>query len=184
MNSNGNSLLDTMNLLSPSRVALLLALAACGGSTRPGAPPAPERVSYDVILAGGRVVDGTGNPWFRGDVGIVGDRIRWVGAAGTLANARAKTRIDATGLVVSPGFIDIQSHSWEALLTGDGRVLSKTMQGVTTEILGEATTPAPSNVQFEATETIRDSARARLQRTFRGERGFDAWLDALGRHPN
>jgi N-acyl-D-amino-acid deacylase len=170
--------------LSPSKVALLLALAACGGQARPGGPPHPERAEYDVVLAGGKVVDGTGNPWFKGDVGIVGDRVRWVGPAGTLAGARAKTRIDATGLVVSPGFIDIQSHSWDALLTGDGRVLSKTMQGVTTEILGEATTPAPSNALFEAAENIRDSARAELQKTFRGERGFGAWLDALGRHPN
>lgn len=170
--------------LSPSKIALFLALAACGGQSKPGGPPAPERVRYDVILAGGKVMDGTGNPWFRGDVGIVGDRIRWIGPAGTLAGAQATTRIDATGLVVSPGFIDIQSHSWDALLTGDGRVLSKTMQGVTTEILGESTTPGPSNEQFEATENIRDSARAALQRTFRGERGFGAWLDAIGRHPN
>ena len=58
------------------------------------------------------------------------------------------------------------------------------MQGVTTEILGESTTPGPSNETFEATLNIRDTAEARLQRTFRGARGFGAWLDALGRHPN
>lgn len=170
--------------ISPSKAAFLLALAACGGRSKAAGPPHPERASYDVVIANGKVVDGTGNPWFYGDVGIVGDRIRFIGPAGTLEGATAKSRIDATGLVVSPGFIDIQSHSWDDLLTGDGRVLSKTMQGVTTEILGEATTPGPSNPAFEASITIRDSARAALQRTFRGAHGFGAWLDAIGRHPN
>lgn len=167
-----------------SRTSLLLALAACGSRGGMGEAPAPERVAYDVVIANGKVVDGTGNPWFRGDVGIVGDRVAYVGPAGALANARAAQRIDASGLVVAPGFIDIQSHSWDELLTGDGRVPSKVTQGVTTEILGESTTPGPSNATFESVEPIRDSSRARLQRTFRGARGFGAWLDAMGRHPN
>jgi len=57
--------------------------------------------------------------------------------------ATASRRIDASGQVVAPGFIDIQSHSWDALLRRDGRVVGKVAQGVTTEILGESTTPAP-----------------------------------------
>ena len=159
-------------------------LAACPGRSSVGAPPAPERARYDVVLERGRIVDGTGNPWTYGDVGIVGDRIAYVGPAGSLARARAVDRVDATGYVVAPGFIDIQSHSWDALLRGDGRVVSKVTQGVTTEILGESTTPAPTNDAMEQLLEYEDSARVALQRTFRGPRGFGAWLDALGRHPN
>ena len=167
------------------RLALLapFVLAACPGRTPVGGPPAPERVAYDVVLERGRVVDGTGNPWTYGDVGIVGDRIAFVGPAGSLRGARAKERVDATGLVVAPGFIDIQSHSWDALLVGDGRVVSKVTQGVTTEILGEGSTPAPANDLVDSALAIRDTARAKLQREFRGPRGFGRWLAALERHP-
>src|SRR5580700_3383968 len=98
------------------------------------AAPAPS--GYDLIIAGGHVVDGTGNPWFTGDVAIQGDRIVRVAPAGALANASAKRRIDATGLVVAPGFIDIQGQSDSAFLLGDGRNVSKVTQGITTEILG------------------------------------------------
>jgi dihydroorotase/N-acyl-D-amino-acid deacylase len=64
--------------------------------------------AFDTILTGGRVVDGTGNPWYRADIGIEGDRIA---AIGDLRNAQAKQRIDVAGLVVAPGFIDIHSHA-------------------------------------------------------------------------
>jgi N-acyl-D-aspartate/D-glutamate deacylase len=96
----------------------------------------------DVLIVNGRVIDGTGNAWFYGDVAITGSRIERVAPAGTIEVATAKTVIDATGHVVCPGFIDIQSHSIIAWLT-DNRSLSKVTQGVTTEILGEAWTPAP-----------------------------------------
>jgi dihydroorotase/N-acyl-D-amino-acid deacylase len=94
--------------------------------------------------------------------------------------------VDAKGHIVAPGFIDIQGHSWDALLWRDGRVVSKVTQGVTSEILGEATTPAPSNDRIDALEEIADMPpeRAALQRSFRGEHGFGAWLDAMGRHGN
>ena len=104
----------------------------------------------------------------------------------TSRQVRAQQRIDARGHVVAPGFIDIQNHSWEAVLWKDGRVPSMVTQGVTSAILGEATTPAPSNDKLEELEEIAkmDTIRARLQRSFRGERGFGEWLDAIGRHPN
>lgn len=96
----------------------------------------------DVLIRGGRVVDGSGNPWFYGDVAIAGERIVEVAPAGRISPDRAEQVIDATGMVVCPGFIDIQSHSIIPLMV-DGRCLSKITQGVTTEIMGEAWTPAP-----------------------------------------
>ena len=99
---------------------------------------------------------------------------------------RAKQRIDAHGHVVAPGFIDIQNHSWDNVLWKDGRIPSMVTQGVTSVILGEATTPAPSNDKLEELDGIAkmEPARAELQRSFRGEHGFGNWLDAIGRHPN
>src|SRR5262245_22598939 len=72
---------------------------------------------FDVIIRSGRIVDGTGAPWFRGDVGIVGDRIT---ALGDLGNATSATTIDATNLVVAPGFIDLLGQSEFNVLV-DGR---------------------------------------------------------------
>jgi len=172
---------------SPLFVALLAALAgACAPvSTRPAAPPAP--VAYDLVITNGKIVDGTGNPWFYGDVAISGDRIARVASLGALANAPARQRVDANGLVVAPGFIDIQSHSWDQLLHGDGRVISKVTQGVTTEILGESTTPAPSNELAAANYGVDlndTTIEASLLRSFAGPRGFDTWLRAMERNGN
>jgi N-acyl-D-aspartate/D-glutamate deacylase len=97
---------------------------------------------FDVLIRGGRLVDGTGNPWFHGDVALSGDRVAEVAPTGQIAPGRAQEVVDATGMVVCPGFIDIQSHSIIPLMM-DGRCLSKITQGVTTEIMGEAWTPAP-----------------------------------------
>ena len=96
---------------------------------------------YDLIFAGGRVVDGTGAPWFRADVGVIGDRIA---AIGDLAKAAARRRIDASRLVVAPGFIDMMGQSEYKLLV-DNRVASKITQGITTEITGEGSSIAPLN---------------------------------------
>jgi N-acyl-D-amino-acid deacylase len=100
----------------------------------------PEEKPYDLLLRGGRVVDGTGNPWFTGDVAIRGDRIVDVGRS--LAG-ESRREIDARGLVVAPGFIDIHSHS-DFLLLEDGNAESKVRQGVTTEVLGEGSSAGPS----------------------------------------
>jgi N-acyl-D-amino-acid deacylase len=101
---------------------------------------------YDVILAGGRVVDGTGAPWFRADVGLRGDRIA---AVGDLSGAKAARRIDAKGLVVAPGFIDMMGQSEYNVLV-DGRAASKITQGITTEITGEGASIAPLNARMLA----------------------------------
>jgi N-acyl-D-amino-acid deacylase len=106
-----------------------------------GASSRAEAQACDVLFAGGRVVDGTGAPWFRGDVCVVGDRIA---AVGDLRAATAKRRIDASRLVVAPGFIDMLGQSEYSVLV-DNRAASKITQGITTEITGEGTSIAPLN---------------------------------------
>ncbi|HEY1339885.1 MAG TPA: D-aminoacylase [Bryobacteraceae bacterium] len=136
-----------------------------------------QEAPYDLVILGGKVVDGAGNSWFTGDIGIRGDRIMRVAPAGFLANAPARDRIDAKGLVVAPGFIDIQGQSGGAFLFGDGRSVSKITQGITTEILGEGSTPAPINDRIRGL-----SGGASAVAPFDGPHGFDAWLRAMEKH--
>jgi N-acyl-D-amino-acid deacylase len=93
---------------------------------------------YDLIIRHGKIVDGSGNPWFYGDVAVRADRIV---AVGHLAG-EARRVIEANGLVVAPGFIDMHSHS-DWVLLEDGDAQSKIRQGVTTEIIGESTSAGP-----------------------------------------
>jgi N-acyl-D-amino-acid deacylase len=105
-------------------------------------PPLEAQVeAYDLIIMNGRIVDGTGNPWFYGDVAIRGDRIVKVGHVGP---GRAIRRIDARGMIVAPGFIDMLGQS-ELNLLIDPRAESKVFQGITTEVTGEGGSPAPLN---------------------------------------
>jgi N-acyl-D-amino-acid deacylase len=97
--------------------------------------------TYDVIIKNGRIIDGSGNPWVSGDVAITGDRIAKIGYLG---DSTAKRVIDAHGLVVAPGFIDMLGQSEMALLI-DNRSLSKLSQGITSEITGEGGSIAPQN---------------------------------------
>lgn len=116
-------------------LSLLSCLIFAGSAS--AAPPA----RFDLVFAGGRVVDGTGAPWFRADVGVVGDRIA---AVGDLSKAEAARRVDARGLVVCPGFIDMLGQS-EYVVLVDPRAASKITQGITTEITGEGSAIAPVN---------------------------------------
>jgi len=93
---------------------------------------------YDLLIRHARIVDGSGNPWFHGDVAVKGDRVVGLGRIA----GDAKRTLDATGLVVAPGFIDIHSHSDWTLLE-DGNAQSKIRQGVTTEVLGESGSVGP-----------------------------------------
>jgi dihydroorotase/N-acyl-D-amino-acid deacylase len=102
--------------------------------------------AFDLLIRGGRVVDGTGNPWFGADIGIRGDRIA---AVGRLEGAAAAREIDARGLVVAPGFIDLHTHS-DLPLLNDGNAESKVRQGVTLDVLGESTSVAPRDGLPEA----------------------------------
>jgi N-acyl-D-amino-acid deacylase len=107
----------------------------------PAFPQSNPSGAYDVIIRNGRIMDGTGNPWVSGDVAISGDRIVKIG---DLGNATAKRVIDAHGLIVAPGFIDMLGQSEISLLI-DNRSLSKLSQGITTEITGEGQSVAPQD---------------------------------------
>ena len=120
-------------VLAAAFAAALFILALAASQTPSG--------RFDVLIRNGSIVDGTGAPWFRGDVGINGDRIA---AVGSLAGASATTTIDATNLVVAPGFIDLLGQSEFNVLV-DGRAASKILQGVTTEVTGEGSSIAPVN---------------------------------------
>src|SRR5690606_38284988 len=120
---------------------LAIAIGACtprATETRPSPAPA-----YDILITGARVVDGTGNPWYYGDVAIRGDRIADV--APKLPRAGARQVIDATGMVVSPGFIDMLGHSERSILRNRTAV-SKVTQGITSEITGEVSSVWPNTV--------------------------------------
>ena len=100
---------------------------------------AAQDSGVDVLIKNGHIIDGSGNPWVSGDLAIRGDRIV---AIGKLENLHAKRVIDAKGMVVSPGFIDMLGQSEIALLI-DNRSLSKLAQGITTEITGEGGSISP-----------------------------------------
>ena len=94
------------------------------------------------LIRNARIVDGSGSPWRYGDVTLAGDRITAVAPPGAIPSDSCAEVVDAAGQVVCPGFVDILSHSILSLMV-DGRSLSKIAQGVTTEVMGEAWTPAP-----------------------------------------
>jgi N-acyl-D-amino-acid deacylase len=125
--------------IKPFNSGLVLGLfALVAVLSRPGTGRAADE-PYDLLIRNGKIVDGSGNPWFKGDVAVRGSRIV---AVGRVPPGPAKRTLDATGLIVAPGFIDVHSHS-DYLLLEDGDAPSKIRQGVTTEILGEGTSAGP-----------------------------------------
>jgi dihydroorotase/N-acyl-D-amino-acid deacylase len=158
-----------------ARISLVLGLAmACRG---PVVTDVPMRDGFDVVITNGRVIDGTGSAWFWGDVALKDGRIARVAPLGVLGNAAARRTINANGMVVSPGFIDIQSQSYDNFMTGDGKAISMVTQGITTAILGEGDTPAPVSDKLLA--LITDTASRRMATRFTGAHGFSDWLDFM-----
>ena len=136
--------------MRPFFAVLLVAylLVTCGTAAEP---------TCDLVIRNGRVVDGSGNPWVYADVAITGDRIL---AVGKVPDGAGKREIDARGLVVAPGFIDMHSHS-DMLLLEDGYAQSKIRQGVTTEVLGEGGSAGPSKGQSSPkTATIKGEEKS------------------------
>ena len=107
----------------------------------PHLQPPTSRLSTDILIVNGHVVDGTGSPWYAADVGIRNGRIA---AIGRLAGAAATQTIDAAGRIVAPGFIDMLGQS-ELTILVDPHLPSKIFQGITTEITGEGGSVAPLN---------------------------------------
>ncbi len=124
-----------MLVMLPRSVALLASLAVICCAERSAAADPP----YDLVIRHGKIVDGSGNPWFYGDVAVRGDRLV---AVGRVPEGAAWRDIDASGLIVAPGFIDMHSHS-DFVLLEDGHAQSKIRQGVTTEVLGEGASAGP-----------------------------------------
>ncbi len=129
---------NTIDILPRMKSAVLASLAmmlavACAN------PPDQQSARFDVVIRGGTIYDGTGSPGRRADLGIRGDRIA---AVGDLSNADAANVVDASGLAVAPGFINMLSWATESLLI-DGRSQGDIRQGVTLEIFGEGSSMGP-----------------------------------------
>ena len=125
-----------------------LALMLCCISPAQSAPAGDAQNPFDIVIINGHIIDGTGSPWYSGDVGIRGGRI---GAIGNLHDASRKQTIDAHGQVVAPGFIDMLGQSEMTMLVNP-RVPSKIFQGITTEVTGEGQSAAPLNVAMIAAD--------------------------------
>lgn len=158
-------------------LAAVIALGcAHGSSDREPAVDASAGASpaLDLLIAGGHVIDGTGSPWYRADVGIAGDRIAGIGR--DLGPAR--DTLDATDHVVAPGFIDMLGHS-EFRLLADGRATSKITQGVTTEITGEVSSVVPASERPRA-EREREIAPWGIEYTWDDLDGYFERLENQG----
>jgi dihydroorotase/N-acyl-D-amino-acid deacylase len=123
------------------KIAVLLLLAALP-------VPARSAQTFDVVIRNGHIIDGTGSPWYSGDVGIINGRIAQIGV---LTDAPAKRVIDAQGKVVAPGFIDMLGQSELSILVNP-HLPSKIFQGITTEITGEGGSIAPLNKKLIAAD--------------------------------
>ena len=170
---------------STIRFALTVAAAAFLSSCAVAPPPGPAAAStpavqpYDVVIRNGTIYDGSGEAPFRGDVAVSGDRVVYVGPA---APAPGRQTLDASGLAVSPGFINMLSWATESLIA-DGRGLSDTAQGVTLEVFGEGWSMGPYNAAIKERELRRQQdIKYPIEWTTLGE--YLDWLATRGVTPN
>jgi dihydroorotase/N-acyl-D-amino-acid deacylase len=126
----------------------LLALQLSIGTVAQRSVTAASTEPFDIVIVNGHVMDGTGSPWYSGDIGI---RAGHIAAIGNLASAARKQTIDAAGKVVAPGFIDMLGQS-ELTMLVEPKVPSKIFQGITTEVTGEGNSAAPVNAAMIAAD--------------------------------
>jgi N-acyl-D-amino-acid deacylase len=151
-----------------SVISLFLILAGCSGG-----------VKYDVLIRNGNIFDGSGNPYYKGDIGINADTVTEIG---NLRNSYGNTEIDATGLAVAPGFINMLSWANESLIE-DGRSQSDIRQGITLEVLGEGDSMGPLNDQMkEDMKAGEGDIKYDINWTTLGE--FLSFLEKKGISPN
>ena len=134
-----------MKLVATASLAVIAAALSLGAARI----PAP---SYDIVVRGGEILDGSGGKPFTGDVAVKGDRIAYVGPH---APGRGRREIDAHGKAVAPGFINMLSHSEDSLMA-DGRGLSELRQGVTLEVMGEGGSIGPLTPKMQTLEEQRE----------------------------
>lgn len=126
--------MTNMILEENMKAKILTAVLICLGAIFALSGKAYENIDFDIILKNGKIINGTGNPWFYGDVGIKGDLIA---AIGNLEGQKAKKEVDASGLVITPGFIDVHTHCDSGLANPETRAnLNYLSQGVTTVVGG------------------------------------------------
>jgi N-acyl-D-amino-acid deacylase len=135
-----------VRILKTATIALALSLASCATQ-----PARQASTGYDVVIRGGTIYDGSGGAPYKGDVGIRGDRIVYVGPS---LSARGAQEVDARGLAVAPGFINMLSWATESLLA-DPRSQSDIHQGVTLEVMGEGWSMGPLNPEMKRTDVER-----------------------------
>jgi N-acyl-D-amino-acid deacylase len=131
-----------------ARFSLVMGAAIASLAMNLSAQQAVDREPFDVVILHGHILDGTGSPWYSGDVGI---RNGHIASIGDLGSAPAKQKIDASGKIVAPGFIDMLGQS-ELTILVDPRLPSKIYQGITTEITGEGGSVAPANDAMRAAD--------------------------------
>lgn len=160
--------------MRPTRLIAALAALLAAACTAAGSGASD---TYDVVIENGRIIDGTGAAWYYGDVALKGDRIAAIGPRGAFRARQAAQRIDASGHVVAPGFIDIQAHSIAHYMKGDGKAISMVTQGITTAIHGEGASLGPVNDKLLAAET--DTTIRKVLEQFVGPHGFGQWLEYM-----
>mgnify|MGYP001820323021 CR=1 FL=1 len=137
-----------MRTITAALVLFLFGCASAGSD-----PSADWNKPFDLVISDARIVDGTGNPWFHGDIGIRGDRIASIGH---LEGREARRTIDAAGRVVAPGFIDLMGQSSLVLITNPASAESKLRQGITTYLSGESGSAAPQNDRTQGNPPVLD----------------------------